>query len=106
MQIQTTSANARIVAKLKVKYGYGTDASISQTIIPDNSANYLWYSLPPVDLGDPSVDPAPVITVTITNRSTSGKLYLDGVSLKMVRAGAVLRADAAPPPSLPEGFRR
>ncbi len=106
MQIQTTSASAKIVAKVKVKYGYGTDASISQTIIPDNSTDYLWYSLPPVDLGDPFVDPAPVITVTISNRSTSGKLYLDGVSLKLVRAGVGPRSEAVPPPVLPEGFRR
>ena len=91
---------------MKVKYGYGTDASISQTIIPDNSTDYLWYSLPPVDLGDPFVDPAPVITVTISNRSTSGKLYLDGVSLKLVRAGVGPRSEAVPPPVLPEGFRR
>lgn len=106
MQMQTTSADAKIVAKVKVKYGNGTDESISQTIMPDNAASFLFYQLPPVSLGDPSIDPAPVITIIFSNRSASGKLYLDGVSLKLIRAGGGPRSEAAPPPALPEGFRR
>jgi hypothetical protein len=100
--VNTTSAKSLIVAKLKAKFPDGSDASVSRAIAGSTSGVYQLILLTPMNFGFPPPQ-APNLIVSLNNKSKSGKIYVDNVSLKAI--GTPGPRTALPPPAAPAGFR-
>lgn len=104
--INAVSPKTKLVAKLKVKLPGGAGTTISHTFVGTTNGEYQTVTLAPIVF---TAVPAqqPTFTITFTNRSKGGKLYIDDVSF-IVRNNDLLPRGAVllPPPAAPEGFRR
>jgi hypothetical protein len=99
---RTTGAAGKLKAKVRIEGDY---KAVRKIAYAPTAAYTLWQSHRFGPGGWSSTGGPDTVTLTLTHKSASGKMYVDDVSLMMLGLSAS-RSDAVlPPPAAPEGFR-
>lgn len=98
---RTTGAAGKLIAKVRIVGDYSVVRKIAYA---PTAAYTLWQSHRFGPGGWSSTGGPDTVTLTLTHKSPSGKMYVDDVSLMMLGLSAS-RSNVVPPPAAPEGFR-